>query len=173
MLVHNNQVFSLTTGQFTPTTEKGFKGSSSPLGVKESPLNPLVLALAAGATFVARGYTLENSHLRELIKQAINHKGFAFIDMLQPCIVYHKHSASFLSKNVYKISEAHRKEDFGQAMEKAREWDYSYEKDTKVPIGVFYQSARPTFQSQWSQLKKSWHKVDRKINLSKIVGEFK
>ena len=68
MLVHNNQVFSLTTGQFTPTTEKGFKGSSSPLGLNEPPLNPLVLALAAGATFVARGYALQTSHLKDLIK---------------------------------------------------------------------------------------------------------
>jgi len=173
MLVHNNQVFSLTTGQFTPTTEKGFKGASSPLGVNEIPLNPLVLALAAGATFVARGYALETSHLKELIKQAISHKGFAFIDILQPCIMYHKHSIPFLNRNVYKISQSHKKEHFGQAMEKAREWDYSYEKDSKVPIGVFYQSDRSSFQTQWTQLKRPWHEIDRKINLSNIVGEFK
>ena len=173
MLVHNNQVFSLTTGQFTPTTEKGFKGASNPMGVGESPLNPLVLAMASGATFVARGYALEAPHLKDLIKKAITHKGFAFVDILQPCIMYHKHSTPYLSKNIYKIDESHKKESFGQAMAKAREWDYSYDKDVKVPVGVFYQISRPVFQFQWSQLKQPWHTIDRKPNLSNIIGEFK
>jgi len=173
MLVHNNQVFSLTTGQFTPTTEKGFKGASNPLGVAESPLNPLVLAMAAGATFVARGYALDVPHLKDLIKQAITHKGFAFIDMLQPCIIYHKHSSSYLSKNIYKLDGAHKKEDFNQAMSRAREWDYSYDKESRVPVGIFYQVSRPVFQSQWSQLKQPWHTIDRNVNLSKIVRDFK
>lgn len=173
MLVHNNQVFSLTTGQFTPTTEKGFRGASNPFGVSENPLNPLVLAMAAGATFVARGYAFDVPHLKDLIKQAISHKGFAFIDMLQPCIIYHKHSTPYLGKNIYKIDESHKKEDFDQAMARAREWDYSYEKDSKVPVGIFYQADRPVFQSQWSQLKQPWHALDRKLNLSKIIGEFK
>lgn len=173
MLIHNNQVFSLTTGQFTPTTEQGFKGASNPLGVAETPINPLVLAMGAGATFVARGYALDVPHLKDLIKKAVNHKGFSFVDILQPCIMYHKHSVPYLSKNVYKIDESHKTDDFNLALEKAKEWDYSYEKDVKVPIGLFYQTSLPVFQSQWSQLKQPWYKVDRKINLSKIIGEFK
>ena len=174
MLVHNNQVFALTTGQFTPTSEKGFKGASGPSsGVGEAPINPLLLAIAAGATFVARAYALDVPHLTDLMKKAVNHKGFAFIDMLQPCIMYHKHSTAYLSKNVYKIDESYRADDFSQAIEKVKEWDYSYEKDSKVPIGVFYQVSRPVFQAQWSQLKQPWHRVDRKPNLSNIIGEFK
>ncbi len=81
MLVNDNQVFSLTTGQFTPATEKGFKSASSPLGLAEKPINPLTLAMEAGATFVARGYALNIPHLRDLIKGAIGHKGFSFIDI--------------------------------------------------------------------------------------------
>jgi 2-oxoglutarate ferredoxin oxidoreductase subunit beta len=81
MVVHDNQVFSLTTGQATPTSEEGFVNGSTPLGVKEKPLNPIALALASGASFVARGYALDVYHLKNLMKQAISHKGFAFIDV--------------------------------------------------------------------------------------------
>ena len=171
LLVHNNQVFSLTTGQFTPTTEKGFKSGSSPLGLAEKPINPLILALEAGATFVARGYALDVPHLKELIKRALAHPGFSFIDILQPCLVFHKHSVSYLNKNVYKLSESAL--DFQAALAKAREWDYSYDSDAKVPLGIFYQTKRPTFESQWPQLKKPWQFARRKINWSKITQEFK
>jgi len=173
MMVNNNQVFSLTTGQFTPTTEKGFKGASNPLGVNENPINPLILAMEAGASFVARGYALDIPHLKDLMKKAVTHNGFAFIDILQPCIMYHKHSSAYLNNNVYKIDQSHQASDLNRALAKAREWDYSYEKETKVPVGIFYQTMRPVFQSQWSQLKKPWYKIDRKTNLSNITGEFK
>lgn len=173
MLVHNNQVFSLTTGQFTPTTEKGFVDGSSPLGLAERPINPLVLAIEAGATFVARGYALQGPHLKELMKKAIMYKGFAFIDILQPCIVYHKHSLPYLNKNIYKLDETHNIGNFSQALERAREWDYSYEKDSKVPIGIFYEAGRPIFESQWPQLKTAWHSIGRKINWDNITREFK
>lgn len=172
MFVHDNQVFSLTTGQFTPTTEKGFKNGSSPLGLAEKPINPLALALEAGATFVARGYALQIPHLKEIMKKAIMHKGFSFVDILQPCIVYHKHSMPYLNRNIYKIDETHDVGNFSQAVEKAREWEYSYEKDAKVPTGVFYETNRPTFESQWPQLKRPWHTVDRKINWQNITKEF-
>ena len=173
MMVHNNQVFSLTTGQFTPTTEKGFKDGSSPLGLAESPINPLVLAMEAGATFVARAYALEVSHLKDLMKRAINHKGFSFIDILQPCIVYHKYSVSYLNKNVYKLDNTHDASNFNKALEKAREWDYSYEKDTKVPIGLFYETKRPAFESQWPQLKRPWYNIKREVNWHNVINKFK
>ena len=173
MMVHNNQVFSLTTGQFTPTTEKGFKDGSSPLGLAENPLNPLVLAMEAGATFVARAYALEVSHLKDLIKQAINHKGFSFIDILQPCIVYHKYSVPYLNKNVYKLDNGHDASNFNKALEKAREWDYSYEKDTKVPIGLFYKIEKPAFESQWPQLKGPWYNIKREVNWHNVINKFK
>ncbi|MBI2450147.1 MAG: 2-oxoacid:ferredoxin oxidoreductase subunit beta [Candidatus Nealsonbacteria bacterium] len=173
MMVHTNQVFALTTGQATALTEKGFVDGSTPLGQGEKPINSLLMALDLGATFVARGYALQGPHLKELMKKAITHKGFAFLDILQPCIVYHKHSVPYLTKNVYKLEETHDAGNFSQALERVREWDYSYEKDTKVPIGVFYQTERATFESQWPQLKQPWHTIDRKTNWDNIIREFK
>ena len=172
MVVHNNQVFSLTTGQATPTTEQGFVDGSTPMGVKDAPLNPLALAIEAGATFVARGYALNVPHLKELIKKAVKHKGFSFIDILQPCIIFHKHSVPYLNKNVYEI-QGHDEGSRELALGKAREWDYSYDEDKKVPIGVFYETQRPVFDDQWPQLKKPWHKVKRDINWQNAVKEFK
>ncbi len=85
LIVHNNMVFGLTTGQVTPTTPKGVKTRSTPYGNPENPLNPLIIALASGATFVARGFSGDVMHLKELIKEAIKHRGFAMLDILQPC----------------------------------------------------------------------------------------
>lgn len=172
MVVHNNQVFSLTTGQATPTSEKGFVGASTPLGVKEKPLNPLFLALASGASFVARGYALDKAYLKDLLKKAITHQGFALIDVLQPCLIYHN-VIPYFQKNVYKLDGQHNPADFPKALEKSREWDYCFDGDKKVAIGVFYQKGRPTFESHWPQLKKPWHQVQRKINWQNVTKEFK
>ena len=173
MMVHINQVFALTTGQANAITEKGFVDGSTPLGQGEKPINSVLLALELGATFVARGYALQSPHLKEIMKKAILHKGFSYIDILQPCIVYHKHSVPYLNKNIYKLDETRDIGNSTQAIEKAREWDYSYEKDARVPIGVFYETEHPTFESQWPQLKQPWRLVDRKINWNNITTEFK
>lgn len=170
MIVHNNQVFALTVGQATPTSEKGFVGTANPLGVKEKPLNPLALALVAGASFVARGFALEKEHLKGLICSAVAHKGFAFIDVLQPCIVFHN-VIPYLQKNVYKLDENHNYKDFDSAMGKAREWDYCFDKDSKIPIGLFYQAAKPTFDDDFPQ-KKIWYKKERKIDWKNLTKNF-
>jgi 2-oxoglutarate ferredoxin oxidoreductase subunit beta len=170
MLVHNNQVFSLTTGQATPTSEKEFKDGSTPLGVQEKPINPIILSLEAGASFVARGYAMDIPYLKDLIKQAVSHQGFSFIDILQPCLIYHNVTPYF-QKNVYKLD--HDTSDFETALKKAREWDYCFDKDQRVPIGIFYQKERPTLESQWPQLKKPWHTIKRKINWQNVTREFK
>ena len=172
MLVHNNQVFALTTGQATPTSEKGFVGASTPLGVKEPPLNPITLALVSGATFVARGYALDFQHLKGLIKKAILHKGFAFIDILQPCITFHN-LAPYFKKHIYKLDKNHNSGDLQKALLKAKEWNYSLEDKAKIPIGIFYKTKRTTFENQWSQFKKPWHTLKRKISWEKIIKEFK
>lgn len=172
MIVHNNQVFSLTTGQATPTSEQGFVGGSTPSGVKEQPLNPIVLALESGASFVARGYALDVPYLKNLMKQAIQHPGFAFLDVLQPCTVYHN-IIPYLQKNVYQLDKDHQVVNFKKALEKAHEWNYSFNKDSKVPTGVFYKKLKPTFEGQWPQLKKAWHSIDRKPVWNNIIREFK
>ncbi|MFH1575530.1 MAG: thiamine pyrophosphate-dependent enzyme [Candidatus Nealsonbacteria bacterium] len=172
MLVLNNQTFSLTTGQATPTSEKGFVGASTPYGQKEQPLNPINVALESGAGFVARGYALDVPHLKNLIKKAVEYKGFSYIDILQPCITYHN-TIPYFQKNVYKLDEKHDAKDLNKALEKGGEWDYSFNCDKKVPIGVFYENPRSTFEEQREQMKKPWYKIDRKIIWDNEAGNFK
>lgn len=172
-LVHNNQLFALTTGQATPASPKGFVGPSTPLGVAEKPLNPIALALISGATFVARGYALDLQHLTKLVEEAIMHKGFGFIDVLQSCITY-QNTIPYLKKHLYKLEETgHKTDDFKEALRKSLEWNYCTIEDAKIPIGIFYRENRPTYDEQWPQLKKPWYTVERRIDWKQIVDEFK
>lgn len=150
MIVHDNQTFALTTGQATPTSEQGFKAKSGPLGVFDMPLNPIKLALSAGASFVARVYAKDIEHTVGIIEKAINHKGFSFVEVLQPCLTFH-YDADYLEKRTYKM-EDYDKEDMRKAMEKADEWDYDL-KNEKIPLGIFYQKERKTLETEWPQLK--------------------
>jgi 2-oxoglutarate ferredoxin oxidoreductase subunit beta len=88
MFVHNNQVFALTVGEPTPTTEKGFKDKTNPDGVKITPLNPIRLVLSAGASFVARVFA-DSKQVEWVLGEAMKHKGFAFIEIIQPCLIFH------------------------------------------------------------------------------------
>lgn len=88
VIVHNNGTYALTTGQYAPTSTKGFKGPSTPGGSVEEPFNPLALLIAAGAGFVARGYPVRMGHLVDLFVRAIEHKGFSLVDVLQPCVTF-------------------------------------------------------------------------------------
>jgi 2-oxoglutarate ferredoxin oxidoreductase subunit beta len=141
MVIHDNRVYGLTTGQFTPTSPAGFKGRSTPRGSIEQPINPLELMLAAGATFVARGYTVKTDHLVGLMKEAVRHHGFAFIDVLQPCFTFFNTYKAY-NERVYEI-EGHDTSDIEAARRLALEW--KYREEDKIPIGVFYKVEKPTF----------------------------
>jgi 2-oxoglutarate/2-oxoacid ferredoxin oxidoreductase subunit beta len=141
MIVHNNRVYGLTTGQYTPTSPLGFKGKSTPAGTAEYPFNPLELMLASGATYIARGYTRKMPQLATLIRQGIAHKGFAFIDVLQICASFFNMTGYYQSR-VYDLA-GHDPSDFDQACKKAREWDYN--KDAPIALGVFYERVLPAF----------------------------
>ncbi len=171
MLVHDNQVFALTTGQVTPTSEKGFKGPSTPLGENIKPLNPVLLALVSGATFIARGYALDVPYLKDIIKRAILHKGFSLIDILQPCIAFHN-AIPYFQKHIYKLKN-YNDSNFGEAIKKAKEWDYNFDKNSKIPIGVFYNVQKQTFGEGFLQLKNPWYRVKRNLDSKKILEEFK
>jgi len=141
-IVMDNQVYGLTTGQASPTTERLTKTKSTPTGNLESQLNPIALALAGGASFVARGFSGEPAHLAELYKKAIQHKGFALVDVFSPCVTYNKQNTyPWFKERVYKLEdEKHDSVNFDAAMKKAQEWG------TRIPIGVFYQLERPTYE---------------------------
>lgn len=165
-IVHDNKVFGLTTGQTTPTSEQGFKTKSTPFGKIEKELNPLQLALVSGATFVARAYSGEFDHLIEVFKRGIQHQGFAFIDVLQPCFTFYN-TYSIYSQKVYKL-EGHDSSDFNAAFDKAGETD-------RIPIGVFYQTKKPTYGEGLPQLsEKPLVKQDiGNISIIKLLEEFR
>jgi 2-oxoglutarate ferredoxin oxidoreductase subunit beta len=133
-IVMDNQVYGLTTGQTSPTSIKGMKTKSTPIGSVENPINPIPLAIAAGATYVARGYTGQIKHLVGLIKGGIMHKGFALIDAFSPCVTFnHDNTHDFFKQRTYKLEDQeHDPKDFQAAMEQAYRWG------EQIPIGLFW-----------------------------------
>lgn len=149
-IVMDNQIYGLTTGQTSPTTEKTVKTKSTPAGNTEQPLNPIMLALAGGASFVARGFSGEPVHLAELFKKAIGHKGFALVDVFSPCVTYNKtNTYPWFKERVYKLeSENHDATNLEAAMKRAQEWG------ARIPIGVFFAQERPTYEETDAVLSK-------------------
>lgn len=156
VILHNNRLFALTTGQFTAASPKGFKGKSTPNGSPEDPLNPLELMLSSNATFIARSYSGNIKHLEETIKKAMQHKGFSFVEVLQPCVSFFDTSA-FYSKNTYELKEENL-DSKKEALKKISLWDYSDSK--KVPLGVFYEiKKKPFFEELGTRKKLSVEKI--------------
>jgi 2-oxoglutarate ferredoxin oxidoreductase subunit beta len=145
MIIHDNRVYGLTTGQYTPTSPLGFKGRSTPEGTKELPINPLELMLSSGATFLARGTSHGIEQLKAIFKEAILHKGFSLIDVLQVCVTYYN-LYEYYDKRVYELKD-HDPADYNQALSKIREWDYN--SDARIGLGVFYKKESPTFEDQF------------------------
>ena len=135
VIVHDNGVYGLTTGQFTPTSEKGFKGPSTPKGSIEEPFNPLALMLEAGATFVARGYPVKLDHLHNIFVQAIEHEGFSFVDVLQPCVSFNNTYQRY--NKLVEILD-HIPEGYDEAIKIAKRAD-------KLPLGIIYKKEKPVF----------------------------
>ncbi len=157
MVVHNNQVFALTTGQATPVSEEGFKSKAQPEGTPHQPLNPLKLAIELEASFVARVHPKEMNHMKEVLKKAMEHDGYALIDTAFPCLIYNN-KQEFLERNMYKLEEnGHDPKNREKALEKAREWDYntnSGKKNKDIPIGVLYKNKKKTLTEKRPKLKK-------------------
>lgn len=141
MIIHNNRIYGLTTGQFSPTTPQGQKTKSTPYGNPEYQLNPIKLMLGSGATFVARTSSFDLNHMKEMIRQGIAHKGFAVIDVVEPCVSFFD-ATDYIRKNAY-VMEDHDSSDINKAWERAGEWNYTLE--GKIPIGIFYKEDKPTF----------------------------
>ncbi|MDH5754064.1 MAG: thiamine pyrophosphate-dependent enzyme [Candidatus Bathyarchaeota archaeon] len=147
-IVTNNQVYGLTTGQTSPTSDKGFATKSTPTGVIEMPINPIALAIASGATYISRGFSKEMKHLTKLIVDGVRHKGFALIDVLQPCVTFNrKNTYEWFSERVYKLEEKdHDVTDKQAAFLKSLQWN------DRIPIGLFYREIRPTYEDELPQI---------------------
>ncbi len=140
VIIHDNQVYGLTTGQASPTAKPGFKTKSTPEGVTDEPINPLTLGLTAGATFVARGFAGDIPGLTDLVARAISHKGFSVLDVLQPCVTFDKvHTYQWYRQRLYQLEkEGYTPDNKVKAFEKALEWG------DKIPVGILYMEERPT-----------------------------
>ncbi len=135
-IVMDNQIYGLTTGQTSPTSRVGMKTKSMPFGNVDAPINPVSLALSAGATFVARGFSADQKHLTELIKRAIEHKGFSFLDVFSPCVTYnHDNTFQWFRPRVKKLEDnpAYDPSDWQAAIEKSLLWG------DEIPIGLFFE----------------------------------
>lgn len=164
-IVHNNQVFALTVGQPTAVSETGFSDKTMPEGAFTKPLNPIKLVLNANASFVARVFA-DMKQIEEILNEAEKHRGFKFIEIIQPCIIFHPDKG--YKEKTYKIDKKHDVTNFNEAMKLAEQWDYNGIRDnTKIPLGIFYKENRPTFEDKHWQIlnlqkkKKSWKDLKR------------
>jgi 2-oxoglutarate ferredoxin oxidoreductase subunit beta len=138
-IVMNNEVYGLTTGQVSPTSEVGMKTKTTPHGNLEGMLNPMTLALASGCGYIARGFSGDPKHLMKLYMDAIQYPGFALIDVFSPCVTFNKQNTfDWFRKHVYKLEDkGHNPTDFHAAMDRAMEWG------EKIPIGLLYKNPNP------------------------------
>jgi 2-oxoglutarate ferredoxin oxidoreductase subunit beta len=143
-LVHNNQVYGLTKGQASPTSDKGMVTGTTPEGYSICPERPLALAVASSCSFVGRGFVTEKEHLVELMKEAIKNEGFSLLEILQPCVTFNKvNTYEWYRKRVYKLEE----ENYDptnrlEAFNKALEWE------DKIPIGIIFRCPRETYEQK-------------------------
>lgn len=141
-IVHNNMIYGLTKGQASPTSEKGLKTPIQIGGVVVEPFNPLATALSLGATFVARVFSGDIMQSKEIIKAAIQHKGYALVDVFQPCVVFNKQNTyQWFKQNSYYLDETHSKEDRMKAMAVAFDME-------RLALGIVYQKTdRPSYET--------------------------
>jgi 2-oxoglutarate ferredoxin oxidoreductase subunit beta len=169
VIVHDNAVYGLTTGQVAPTAQKGFQSKSTPTGTLEIPLNPLALALTQGATFVAQTFAGDTPHMVEIIKQGIAHKGFSLINILQPCVTFNKiNTYKYYLEHGYKLPPDYPTDNYDEALQKTTEISKE-----KFPLGVLYQVKKSTYTDQLPQLsQKTLMEKKRFTNFEDLIKEF-
>ncbi len=146
--VHDNQVYGLTKGQASPTSDEGYITDVQAEGSKNIPFNPVLMAIAAGAGFVARSFSGNPAHLKEMMKRAILFKGYALVDILQPCVTFNKvNTFAWYNERTYELDETHDTSNRLAAMERAMDFG------DRIPIGVLYEKRQPTFHEKQSSLK--------------------
>jgi 2-oxoglutarate ferredoxin oxidoreductase subunit beta len=138
-IVMDNEIYGLTTGQISPTSEIGMKTKTTPEGNLERPINPLLLALASGCGFVARGFSGDQKQLVSLYRQGLEFPGFALIDVFSPCVTYNKvNTYEFFRDRVKRLEDGdHDPTSWMQAVEAAQRWG------DEIPIGVLYKNPQP------------------------------
>ncbi len=168
-IVHNNMVYGLTKGQASPTSQIGFKTPVQVKGVFLEPFNPLALAVALDASFVARAFSGDIEQTKEILIEAISHRGFALVDIFQPCVSFNKvNTHKWFKENTYYLDNSHDPHDRGVAFQKAV-------KREKLPLGIFYRNdKKSTFEENvgvYRQNKEplALRKIERKNKLSDLI----
>lgn len=157
--VHDNQIYGLTKGQASPTSMLGLVTGVQPDGNINEPLNPILLAIASGAGFVARAFTGNKEHLISIMKQAIEYEGYALVDILQPCVSFNKtNTFAWYSKRVYELDESYDFKNKIGAMQKAMEFD------ERIPIGIIYSEQKSTYHQKNQVLKQNIPLLDRRTD---------
>ncbi|MFH1589434.1 MAG: thiamine pyrophosphate-dependent enzyme [archaeon] len=170
LLVHDNQIYGLTKGQISPTSIKGAKTKSTPLiGGLDDSINPLTLAVAQRASFIARGFAGDLVHLSDMIAEAIDFKGFAFVDIFQPCVTFNKlNTFDWFRSRVYDLQKkGYKPNDIGKAFKK------SLELGNKIPIGVFFKEERQLYEDTHPILKTGTlvkQNIDN-VSINKLLDE--
>lgn len=143
LIAHNNQVYGLTKGQASPTSDLGFVTRAQPQGVASDPFDPVAVAVVMRAGFVARGFSGMPDHLSDLIRQAIAHRGFSLVDVLQPCVSFNRvNTFAWYRERCYELPPEHDPTDWEAAMRLAREFGQ------RIPLGVIYRNDRPAFHQR-------------------------
>lgn len=148
LIVHDNSLYGLTTGQTAPTTHEGIKTKSTPFGAPEKAINPLTLALTQGATFIGQGFSANVPHLTSVISAALKHKGFSLVNVLQPCVTFNRtNTYHYYMERVKYLDESYNSSDFVSALKTTLAMDYE-----EFYAGVLYEAQKPTFTDHYPQL---------------------
>lgn len=171
LIVHNNQIYGLTKGQASPTTELGYITNVQVNGVILEPFHSLEFALALGVGFIARGFSKNSDHLSNLITEAINYKGFSLVEVLQPCVSFNKlNTYDWYSNRIYNVNDDsnYNPEDKSKAYQKAAEWG------DRIPIGIIYKSQKKTYEEKSGLGKKNpvIEENIENIDINKIIKDF-
>lgn len=161
--VHDNQIYGLTKGQPSPTSDPCDLSHKTDACNMGAPFNPLLIAIAAGATFVARSFSGDKEHLAKIMQAAIKHRGYALVDILQPCVSFNKKNTfAYYKQRVKPLDETYDATNKLAAMEKAMEFG-----DT-IPIGILYQEPAPTYKEKRPELFDTIPLIDKQVNLEDI-----
>ena len=164
MIVHNNQVYGLTKGQASPTSETGFVTKNQPKGAFSEPFNPVEIAVAMNASFVARGFSGRIDHLSSLIQEAIRHKGFSLLDVLQPCVSFNKvNTFGWYDQRCYNLPDDFDSSNRKEALIKAAEWG------ERIPVGVLYRNQRPLYEEHFPFVANG-PAAKTKVDMGKVSG---
>ncbi|UCD50783.1 MAG: 2-oxoacid:ferredoxin oxidoreductase subunit beta, partial [Phycisphaerales bacterium] len=170
-IVHDNMVYGLTKGQASPTSRRGFKTPVQVAGVIMEPFNPLAVAIALDASFVARASSGDREQTKDILTQAIQHKGYALVDIFQPCVTFNKlNTYQWFKEHVYYLDESHDPTDRAAAFAKAIEQD-------RLPVGIFYRNPKPSFEENVEVYKEDARPLCErdvdKARLASLIDTFK